>query len=172
MITLQFCAEYFRDIPRFGVGYLPAAVGSTAIRAADTFGPVSHVDTVLPNGQWYGARINGGVKARDPYPISYAARLNVWVSDERAYYDYLFAQEGKEYDWSGIGGFVVRRDWQDDSKWFCSELKAACLMRAEPALRSLFLPASRIAPTPLFRDLRAYMAGLQITTRPSAGFAF
>jgi len=41
---------------------------------------------------------------------------------------FLKAQEGKKYDYLGLGGFIWRSNkWQDDSKWFCSELAAAAM---------------------------------------------
>jgi len=35
---------------------------------------------------------------------------------------YAKGQVGKPYDWKAIIGMGLRRDWHDDSKWFCSEL--------------------------------------------------
>lgn len=37
---------------------------------------------------------------------------------------------GKKYDWSGIGGFITRRDKENPNRWFCSELVAYCLLKA------------------------------------------
>lgn len=34
------------------------------------------------------------------------------------------SQIGKPYDWTALFGFLVRRDWQADDSWFCSELVA------------------------------------------------
>ena len=34
------------------------------------------------------------------------------------------SQIGKPYDWLGIAGIGLRRDWRDDSRWYCSELVA------------------------------------------------
>ena len=34
------------------------------------------------------------------------------------------SQIGKSYDWTALFGFLVRRDWQADDSWFCSELVA------------------------------------------------
>lgn len=30
----------------------------------------------------------------------------------------------KPYDWSGVVGIVLRRNWESESMWFCSELVA------------------------------------------------
>lgn len=34
------------------------------------------------------------------------------------------SQIGKRYDWSGIAGLGINRDWQEAEAWFCSELIA------------------------------------------------
>ena len=34
------------------------------------------------------------------------------------------SQIGKPYDWTALWSFVIRRDWQEDDSWFCSELVA------------------------------------------------
>lgn len=34
------------------------------------------------------------------------------------------SQIGKGYDWSGIAGLGINRDWQEADAWFCSELVA------------------------------------------------
>ncbi len=52
-----------------------------------------------------------------------------WVTDEQfhRFESFLFAQEGKGYDFHGIFAFVFRWDMQHRSKWFCSELLIAGL---------------------------------------------
>ena len=34
------------------------------------------------------------------------------------------SQIGKPYDWLGVAGIGLRRDWRDESRWYCSELVA------------------------------------------------
>jgi uncharacterized protein YycO len=34
---------------------------------------------------------------------------------------WALTQIGKPYDWTAIYGMAFRRDWHEDSKWFCSE---------------------------------------------------
>lgn len=43
--------------------------------------------------------------------------------------DYAYTQIGKPYDWSGVFGIGVHRDWHCDGKWFCSELVAGALAK-------------------------------------------
>lgn len=57
---------------------------------------------------------------------------------------WLNAQVGKPYDWTALLSWVVRRDWQEDDAWFCSELVEACRSRfGRPVFRE---QASRITP--------------------------
>lgn len=37
-------------------------------------------------------------------------------------FTWLHDQVGKAYDWTGVGGIGFHRNWQDDDKWYCSEL--------------------------------------------------
>ncbi len=34
------------------------------------------------------------------------------------------SQIGKPYDWTALIAWLLRRDWQEDDSWFCSELVA------------------------------------------------
>ncbi|NLR73597.1 YiiX/YebB-like N1pC/P60 family cysteine hydrolase [Leeia aquatica] len=59
------------------------------------------------------------------------------------------SQIGKRYDYSAIVGLWLHRDWQDDHRWFCSELIAWAFQEAgEP----LFRPDAvrRITPQHLY----------------------
>jgi uncharacterized protein YycO len=40
------------------------------------------------------------------------------------------SQIGKPYDWTALWAFILRRDWQEDDSWFCSELVAWCFTKA------------------------------------------
>lgn len=44
---------------------------------------------------------------------------------------FLSEQVGKPYDWGGVFSFLFRRDWHDESEWFCSELATAGLEKGE-----------------------------------------
>ena len=41
------------------------------------------------------------------------------------------SQVGKEYDWTALFGILLRRNWQEDDSWFCSELVAWCFTQAD-----------------------------------------
>lgn len=45
--------------------------------------------------------------------------------------DYALNELGKPYDWKGVLNFIThKRNWQEDDRWFCSELVAYAFKRA------------------------------------------
>lgn len=130
-------------------------------------GRFAHVDTVMPDGSLLGARsevvdgVPAGVQIR---PASYLPadtetfRVEIPALDviSEAYYEFVLAQVGKEYDWEAIAGFVSGRNWQDPSKWFCSELNAAGLVECG-YLNPLSAPANKVAPDDLLLVLSAFI---------------
>ena len=65
--------------------------------------------------------------------------------DAEAIFWWLLSKVGCGYDWSGIGGFVTRRDWEDPDKYFCSELAADALLVRD--IRLQWLPSYKLSPT-------------------------
>jgi uncharacterized protein YycO len=71
--------------------------------------------------------LQGGVKVHDElaffahYPVCRDISMVVNnPGDARAWLD---AQVGKPYDWSALAGIFFRTSkWEDDDRWFCSEL--------------------------------------------------
>lgn len=120
MITLQFSTK------RLPFAWL--------VRKA-TWSPFSHVDFVLPDGRLLGARGMGGVDIREAEHYSRCERFQV-----KAPADVLHIavnQVGRPYDWAGILGWGLHRDWQDQERWFCSELIAWAFQQAgHPLLRT------------------------------------
>lgn len=47
--------------------------------------------------------------------------------DFKQAWDFATSQIGKKYDWSGVVGLGLHREWESDDAWFCSELVAAAL---------------------------------------------
>ena len=97
-----------------------------------TWSDWSHVDFVLRDGRFLGARLDGGVQIRPhdyikPSAFRYAY---VTVPDPRKVYGWATTQVGKPYDWKAIMGFLPRVEWHDPHAWFCSELVAAGFERA------------------------------------------
>lgn len=69
----------------------------------------------------------GGV-AKTPLEVFKARGINTTVSiplpDEGGAVEFLDSQLGKGYDWTGIMSYPFQRNWQEDTKWSCSELAA------------------------------------------------
>lgn len=59
------------------------------------------------------------------------------------------AQIGKPYDLRAVLGLPFHRDWQEDNKWFCSELVAWAANRAETPL--VIKKVGRITPQDLLQ---------------------
>ena len=104
-----------------------ANLASLAIRFW-TWSHWSHVEFLL-EGEWFGARLNGGVKGR---PLTYVkpsrekiVEIELTEAQLAALVEWLYRQEGKKYDWLAIIGIVIRRNWRCENRWFCSELYVA-----------------------------------------------
>lgn len=104
---------------------------STSI-ATVTLSWCSHVDFILPDGSLLGAVPSKGVILQPATDREFFARAEEYIVDAPASaIEYAVSQLGKPYDWSGVFSFLFpERDWQDDSKWFCSELVFASLAQA------------------------------------------
>jgi uncharacterized protein YycO len=112
-----------------------------------TWSWASHVDVVLTDGSLIGAIPKRGVVMRVPDQAGRVEFYHVQVPAGPVI-ERMLSQIGRPYDWPGIMGWALRRDWQDPHAWFCSELVAWAFENAGfPLLRSEGL--SRITP----RDL-------------------
>ena len=89
----------------------------------------SHVDIILPDGFYLGARSNGGVQVRPPNyckPIRERRYAIPTTPDQLdAMLTFARAQIGKPYDFLDIAGLLAHRDWRRPNAWMCSELAAA-----------------------------------------------
>lgn len=89
----------------------------------------SHCGIVLPDDTVVEARAFEGVVRR---PVSHliaesskSQRREIPVPDDAAAYQFAIDQVGKPYDWRGVIGLGLRREWDDPADWFCSELVEA-----------------------------------------------
>jgi hypothetical protein len=120
MITLQFSTT--------------SSWSSQLIRWA-TWSPYSHVDLVLPGGWLFGATAAQGVSIRPPVVERGLRRFE--VDAPASVLEAGLSQRGRPYDWRGIFGWGLRRNWQDQDAWFCSEFIAWCFEQAGcPLLRA------------------------------------
>ena len=53
------------------------------------------------------------------------AIYDIHVADDWAANNWLYQQLGKPYDWLGVFGLMLSRRWQNEKRWYCSELVAA-----------------------------------------------
>lgn len=91
----------------------------------------SHVGIVTPDLTVIEATAWHGVIERDLRDfIADASRYSVRsipLPNDAAAISWARAQVGKPYDWPGVIGLGLRREWQDACAWFCSELlEGAC----------------------------------------------
>ena len=118
----------------------------------------THVDFVLPDEKLLGAVMyqdGGGVNIRDMSPISSYKQVERYEVDAPdSVIDFAKNQIGKPYDWWGVLNFLApNRDWQDPSKWFCSELVAASFAASNcPLLRGE--AANRVVPGDLLLSIQ------------------
>lgn len=123
----------------------------------------SHVDFVLSNGKFLGARLDGGVQIREhdyltPSRFCYAS-VEVYGSTRRVL-GWATAQVGKPYDWRAILGFGFRRDWHDPGHWFCSELVAEAFKLKDSAI--VDNRAYRITPQMVYESVRVEKLGMNV----------
>lgn len=89
-----------------------------------TWGDWSHVDIKTPTG-WLGARSDGGVQIRPwDYTTFVCEEIRGIELDpalEAQIMEWYYSQIGKPYDYTAIIGMPFRRDWNNSSRWFCSE---------------------------------------------------
>lgn len=107
-------------------------IGSRLLRLA-LFSEWSHCGIVMEGGLTV-------IEASSKYgvvetPIEKFTRYGQWaiqdcpVPDEAAGYAAAREQLGKGYDWLGLLGLALVREWQNDDDWFCSELVQHCKVR-------------------------------------------
>lgn len=138
---------------RFSANYLPL---SWAIRAR-TWSKYSHVDFVLPEGKFLGAIPTGGVCVHEhKYPIEDYFKLEVTEEQFDLIMGNAWGQLGKPYDFMGIFGFALNRDWQEDDNWFCSEFLAGSI---QPVIKLFNEEAYKIAP----RDIAIHHLFIKVT---------
>jgi uncharacterized protein YycO len=115
-----------------------------------TWSRFSHVDLVLPDGKLLGARINGGVKIREPGYEEFDS-LQQWQVECDEYQAERItvaakSQIGTPYDWLSIVNFVVHRNWRKTNSWFCSELVAWAFEQGGLPLLNPRVEVNRITP--------------------------
>ena len=112
-------------------------IGSSVIKAF-TASPYHHVG-IIDGDLVIEAKMFKGViysqideyKGRGSYLV-----VDIPVEDELKAIGFARMQLGKSYDLAGAVGLPFRASWQDQSKWYCSELlAAACAAGGTPIAR-------------------------------------
>lgn len=124
----------------------------SAVIRATTWSRWSHV-ALVSGDMVIEAAAPGGVTRRPLADALAAARDYELVMlpshDPQRIIEAAVSQLGKPYDYSAIVGLWLHRDWQDDRRWFCSELVAWSFQQAgEPLFRPDTL--RRITPQHLY----------------------
>jgi uncharacterized protein YycO len=105
-----------------------ANLGSLALRTA-LWSAWSHCGIVTPDltvieaSAWHGV-IERSYRAFIAGVSHYSVK-RIAVPDEVRAIAWARAQVGKPYDWTGVLGLALRREWDDAAAWFCSELVEA-----------------------------------------------
>jgi len=108
-------------------------IGSWFIRFV-TWSEYSHVDIVLHDQFLIGAIAPDGVVLHNiDDRLAMASKALVMELPVQSFDDaknFALSQVGKRYDWWGVIGIGLKRNWQDDDKWSCAELAAAAAKHA------------------------------------------
>lgn len=118
-----------------------------------TWSDFSHVGLVdLDKGEVLDARFSkGGVSTYAIADLYHSYHTIVFVEppcDADKLWGHAASEIGKGYDWGGIFGMALRRDWQADDKWFCSEHVAAAIAQELPDMFAKHI--NRVTPGLLF----------------------
>lgn len=131
--------------------------------------PPSHAEAVMPNGNFFGAHLTGGVKERpagyDEATIAiepatgkkreFFLTLPATSAEDQIFYDYLRKHEGEAYDWRAILGFIVPEHEHTVNHVICSALITLALRACNWFETPLAAPAHLIDP----RDLLLVISG-------------
>lgn len=70
--------------------------------------------------------------------------LRTFPNVPRSALDIARTQLGKPYDWTALAGIGLHRNWQEDDKWFCSELVPWACLQAGASV--IFKDTWRVTP--------------------------
>jgi len=106
------------------------ALGSYIIRLF-TFSSWSHVAVVFSDNKVFDVTLAKGVRFSnlEDFLGEYTDVdiYSVDIPDEAAARAFAEEQVGKKYDLSAIFGLIFQREWQEDDRWFCSEVTESVL---------------------------------------------
>lgn len=103
-----------------------------------TWSEYSHVDVIFDDGYLIGAVAPNGVVyetlSHRLQMASKAVMMDLPVKSPEDALRFLHDQLAKPYDWLGVLGIGLHRNWQEDDRWSCAELvaKAASVAGQKP----------------------------------------
>lgn len=111
----------------------------------------NHVDLLIDDRRMITA-MPGGVYLRPiaslPAARSETVEVPCTTGQRVEAIDFALGQLGKGYDYAGVLFFKLAPSWQDDHRWFCSELTAAALQHA--GIISVPKGLHRVSPAKLY----------------------
>lgn len=105
--------------------------GSWLIRAV-SWSEWSHVEIILPDGRLLGAAAPQGVGLstyEERMAIAAHAAIMYFPGNMDAAMAWGETQLRKPYDYLGVIGLGLHRDWEEDDKWWCSEFAGEFLVQ-------------------------------------------
>ncbi len=129
-------------------------IGGRLIRMV-TWGKWSHVGILSNDFSIYDSKLScGGVVKADLGDRLSQYRKHCVVElpvDDAGVIRAVHSQLGKPYDFSAVFGIPFHRNWQEEDKWFCSELVAwACAQGGFPVINK---PFGRVTPQDLYETV-------------------
>jgi hypothetical protein len=125
----------------------------------------SHASWVTENGGEYESWDGVGVQYSAKFGAAHTKGtfvdlFNIKITSQETYNLELFfkSQIGKKYDYKGILGFLMRKDYESVEKWFCSELIMEGFIKINnPVLKNI--PSYKVYPgmlaySPLFEKVK------------------
>jgi uncharacterized protein YycO len=88
------------------------------------FDEVGHVAMELPNGMILDSVPSAGVSYHEGLcgEVIYRFVVDCPEATEHVAIEWMMSQVGKPYDWLALAGMAFRRDWRNDSAWYCADL--------------------------------------------------
>lgn len=104
--------------------------GSYLIRAV-TWSEWSHCELVLPDGRLLSAAAPHGVSydtLENRLHIASSVAKMTFPGNIDAAVQFAQSQLGRPYDYKGVIGLGIHRDWEEDDSWWCSEFVGKALL--------------------------------------------
>ena len=113
----------------------------------------SHCEALSSDNRLCGAIPFKGVDYREipRNDVSLLVAINADNWQHATFWNVLRDEMGKPYDYIGAYGLAWQRDWEDDSRWYCSELLAWALKQAHLLDLSDY---NRVSPDVLLKYLQ------------------